>query len=260
MTDLQERWAIFDGLMVEPLHSIDDFLLKTNQYRIEPARRMLGMTGGTDLLIERKTMHEERSFGPGRGETTCSYCTLDWLGRKMKSWKPDLIYYEDGSPMELPVYIERVSKAGRRCAGENFTSMWSDAIDHYEEQGLLDREGKWLRQPSGNELYLFQHGPSAGDSPLPEMRDYLEEMGDWHSSHPFLSEKEGEELDHYTSCLQGLHEEVLSMTCYPFLTIKDLASNILDTPEHIRSCCTNDCQVSIQRLRLMTFQACPELV
>ena len=85
-------------------------------------------------------------------------------------------------------------------------------------------------------------------------------MGDWQSSHPYLTEKESEELDHLTSCLQGLHEEKLSMTCYPFLSIEHLASNILDTPEHFRSSCTNDCQVSIRRLRGMTIKACPELV
>ena len=260
MTDLQERWGILDGLMVEPLHGIDEFLLKTNQYKIEPAVRMLGMTGGKDWFSEHNYMREERMFGPGRGETTCSYCTLDWLGRKLKKWKPDSIYYEDGLPMELPVYIERISKAGRRCAGGEFTSMWADAIDHYEEQGLLDREGQWLRQPSGNKLYLFQHGPSPGDSPLPEIRDYLEQMGDWQSDHPYLFENESEELGHHTSCLQGLHEEILSMTCYPFLSIEDLASNVLDTPEHFRMSCTNDCRASIRRLRFKTFEACPELV
>ncbi len=260
MTDLQERWDIHDGLLVEPLHGIDEFLLKTNRHRTEPATRMLGMTGGAGWIVEHNYMCEERKFGPGRGETTCSYCTLEWLGRKMKTWKPNMIYYEDGLPMELPVYIERISKAGRRCAGDKFTSMWADAIDHYEELGLLDREGEWLRQPSGNKLYLFQHGPSAGDSPLPETRDYLEEMGDWQSSHPYLSDKESEELDHYTSCLQGLHEEILSMTCYPFLSIEDLASNVLDTPENFQSSCTNDCETSIQRLKLKTYRACPEFV
>lgn len=260
MTDLQERWSVLNGLMVEPLHGIDEFLLKTNQYRTEPAEQMLGMIGGSDWVFEYNYMREERSFGPRRGETTCSYCTLDWLGRKLKSWKPDLIYYKNGSPMELPVYLERISKAGRRCAGENFTTLWAEAIGQYEDQGLLDREGKWLRQPSGNKLYLFQHGPSAGDSPSPEIRDYLEEMGDWQSSHPYLSEKESEELHHVASCLQGLHEETLSMTCYPFLSIEDLASNILDTPEHLRSSCTNDCQVSIQRLKVMTIKTWPELV
>ena len=260
MTDIQERWSILNGLMLGPLHGIDEFLLKTNQYRTEPAEQMLGMIGGSGWLVEYNYMREERSFGPRRGETTCSYCTLDWLGRKLKSWKPDLIYYDDGSPVELPVYLERISKAGRRCAGENFTTLWAEAIDQYEEQGLLDREGKWLRQPSGNKLYLFRHGPSAGDSPLPEIRGYLEEMGNWQSSHPYLSEKESEELDHVTSCLQGLHEEVLSMTCYPFLSIEDLASNILDTPEHFRSSCTKDCQVSIQRLKVMTIKTCPELI
>lgn len=260
MTDLQERWSILNGLMVEPLHGIDEFLLKTNQYRTKPAERMLGMVGRSDWIFEYNYMREERSFGPRRGETTCSYCTLDWLGRQSKSWKPDMIYYDDGSPMELPVYLERISKAGRRCAGENFTTLWAEAIDQYEEQGLLDREGQWLRQPSGNKLYLFQHGPSAGDSPLPEIRDYLEEMGDWQSSHPYLSEKESEELYRVTSCLQGLHEEIISMTCYPFLPIEDLASNILDTPEHFHSSCTNDCHVSIQRLKVMTIKTCPELV
>lgn len=260
MTDLQERWDILDGLMVEPMHGVDEFLLKTNLYRIEPAVQMLGMTGGADWPTEHNYMREERRFGPGRGETTCSYCTLDWIGGKIKSWKPDLVYTEDGLPMELPVYLERMSKAGRRCAGENFTSLWADAMDHYEERGLLDREGKWLRQPSGDKLYLFQHGPSAGDSPLPEIRDYLEEMADWHSSHPYLSEEGSEELEHVTSCLQGLHEDILSMTCYPFLSNDDLASNILDTPEHLHSSCTNHCQYSMQRLRLMTFKACPQLV
>ncbi|KAF6229491.1 hypothetical protein HO173_011531 [Letharia columbiana] len=260
MTDLQERWSILDGLMVEPLHGIDEFLLETNRYRIESGKRMAGVFGGRDWLDEYNYMREERRFGPGRGETLCSYCTLDWLGRKMKSWKPDLIYDEDGLPMELPVYVARISKAGRRCAGENFTMMWADAVDHYEEQGLLDREGQWLRKPSRNRLYLFQHGPSAGDTPLPEIRDYLEEMGDWQSSHPYLSDNEGDELDNHTSCLQGLHEEILSMTCYPFLSIEDLVSNILDNPEHFRSSCTSHCQASIQRLRFMTFEACPELL
>lgn len=246
--------------MVEPLHGIDEFLLETNRYRIESGKRMAGVFGGRDWLDEYNYMREERRFGPGRGETLCSYCTLDWLGRKMKSWKPDLIYDEDGLPMELPVYVARISKAGRRCAGENFTMMWADAVDHYEEQGLLDREGQWLRKPSRNRLYLFQHGPSAGDTPLPEIRDYLEEMGDWQSSHPYLSDNEGDELDNHTSCLQGLHEEILSMTCYPFLSIEDLVSNILDNPEHFRSSCTSHCQASIQRLRFMTFEACPELL
>lgn len=260
MTDLQERWSFLDGLMVEPLQGIDEFLLKTNQFSIEPAEQMLGTISGSDWLVEYNHMREERSFGPGRGKTTCSYCTLDWLGRKSKTWKPDLIYYDDGLPMELPVYLERISKAGRRCAGENFTILWAEAVDEYEEQGLLDCEGKWLRQPSGNKLYVFQHGPSPGDSPLPELRDYLEEMGDWQSSHPYLPEKESEELERMTSCLQGLHEEIVSMTCYPFLSIGDLTSSILDTPEHVRSRCTSDCQVSVQRLKAMTVKTCPELV
>lgn len=260
MTDLHERWSVLDGLMVEPLYGIDKFLLKTNQLRTDPVEQMLKMIGGSNWLVEHNYMRQERRFGPGRGETTCSYCTLDWLGGKLKGWKPDQNYYDDGSPMELPVYLERISKAGRRCAGNNFTMLWMEAIDEYEEQGLLDREGKWLRQPSGNKLYLFQHGPSPGGSPLPELRDYLEEMGDWHSSHPYLSEKESQELDLVTSCLQGLHEEILSMTCHPFLSIEDLASTILDTPEHFRSSCTNDCQVTIQRLKAMTIKTCPDLV
>ena len=44
------------------------------------------------------------------------------------------------------------------------------------------------------------------------------------------------------------------------MSVEDLASNILDTPEHFRSSCTNDCQVSIQRLKAMTIKTCPELV
>ena len=177
MTGLQERWSILDGWMVDPLDGIDELLLRTNQYRTEPPEQMLGLIGESDWQVEYDYMREERRFGPGRGETTCSYCTLDWLGRKLKSWKPEMIFYDDRSPMELPVYLERISKAGRRCAGENFTILWAEAIDQYERQGLLDREGKWLRHPSGNKLYVFQHGPSPGDSPLPELRDYLEEMG-----------------------------------------------------------------------------------
>lgn len=78
----------------------------------------------------------------------------------------------------------------------------------------------------GQQAVSLPVGISAGDSPLPEIRDYLEEMGDWRSSHPYLTKKESEELDHITSCLQELHEEILSMTCYPFLSIEDLASCI----------------------------------
>ena len=133
-------------------------------------------------------------------------------------------------------------------------------MELYEDQGLLDREGRWLREPSGNNLYLFQHGPSTGDSPLPEIRDYLEEMGDWESNHWNLAEHEEDELNEITSCLQGLHEEILSMTCYPFLSLQDLASNILDTPGHSRSSCTDHCKASIQRLRIKTHDACPKLI
>ena len=260
MTDLQERWGILDGLMVEPLHGIDDFLYKTNQYKIELGTRMLDMSGGLDYLDTYHHLRDPRRFGPGPGETTCTYCTLNWLGGKLKRWKPDLVYYEDGSPMGLPVYMLRMMKAGRRCDGQNFTTMWAEAMDIYEEQGLLDREGRWLREPSGNSLYLFQHGPSPGDSPLPEIRDYLEEMGDWQSDHWNLPRHEEDELNEVTSCLQGLHEEILSMTCYPFLSKHELASNIFDTSEHFRSCCTNHCKASIQRLRVKTQNACPKLI
>ena len=76
--------------------------------------------------------------------------------------------------------------------------------------------------------------------------------------HPLLSDMKREELDYYTSCLQGLHEEISSMTCYPFLSIEDLATNILD--EHFQSSCTNDCEASIQRLELKTYRACSELI
>lgn len=58
MIDLQERWGILDGLMVEPLHGIDDFLYKTNQYKVEPATRMLDMMGGTDYLDGYKHLRE----------------------------------------------------------------------------------------------------------------------------------------------------------------------------------------------------------
>ncbi|KAM0799819.1 hypothetical protein BDR22DRAFT_890097 [Usnea florida] len=259
LIDLQERWGILDGLMVEPLHGIDDFLNKTNQYKVKSVTQMLDMSGGLDYLDRYQHLREQKRFGPGPGETTCSYCTLDWLSGKMKRWKPDLVHYEDGSPMGLPVYMLRMGKAGRRCDGQNFAKMWAEAMELYEEQGLLDREGRWLRQPSGDSLYLFQHGPSAGDSPLPQIRDYLEQMADWKSKHWNLPEYEEIELNKITSCLQGLHEEIFSMTCYPFLSKQDLASNILDTPEHSRSSCTNHCKASIQRLRVKTHEACPKL-
>ena len=83
INDLQERWDILDGLMAEPLHGIDDFLYKTNQYKVEPATRMLDMMGGIDYLYVYNHLREQRRFGPGPGETTCSYCTLDWLGEKV---------------------------------------------------------------------------------------------------------------------------------------------------------------------------------
>ena len=258
--DLQERWGILDGLMVEPLHGIDDFLYKTNRYKIEPGTRMLDMSGGLEYLDTYHHLRDQRRFGPGLGETTCSYCTLDWLGRKLKRWKPDLVYYEDGSPMGLPVYMLRMAKAGRRCDGQDFTTTWAEAIELYQGQGLLDRQGRWLREPSGKSLYLFQHGPSAGDFPLPEIRDYLKEMADWEFSHWNLPEREENELIKVTSCLQRLHENILSMTCYPFLSLEDLASNILDTPEQSRSNCTNHCKASIQILRFKTEVAYPKLV
>ncbi|KAI9730424.1 MAG: hypothetical protein M1834_005934 [Cirrosporium novae-zelandiae] len=242
MTDLQERWYFIDGLETDGLGGIDDFLDRSNEHKVEPATRKSGVEGGKDWSNRYNYFREERRFGPGKGETTCSWCTFNWLERKLNSWKVDNTLGENGEPLELASFLSRIQKAGQRCAGDNFTRTWEKTVANYYEQGLLN-DDIGTKLPSGDVVYLIGHGPSPGDYPLPAVKESIDSLAIQKTS------ENQAEIERYTNCLNSFYEEAQPLTCYPFLTFSDITRDILIDQARTKTFCSSHCSSSINDMR-----------
>ncbi|KAE8449910.1 hypothetical protein EG329_007387 [Mollisiaceae sp. DMI_Dod_QoI] len=136
MTDLHSRWNIVDGIRSNGVESVKWFLSATNKLKIEKAGMHRGMQGSSGWSEKYNYWREERKFGPGRGDTTCSWCTLDWLKEKLQSWEEDMAGL-DGKPLDLPAFLRMLENTGKRCAGDEFMAPYHGAIQAYVDRGFL---------------------------------------------------------------------------------------------------------------------------
>ncbi|KAL2069401.1 hypothetical protein VTL71DRAFT_14080 [Oculimacula yallundae] len=257
MTDLSARWHIVDGtrtLDYVTLDNLRNWMFKTNSKRVEPATTYKGQPGSWEKDIEYS--REERSFGPGQGETTCSWCTVEWFGEKMQNWNSRV--QADGHPMELYEYLRTWKKAGRRCAGDHFEQVYQAAVKTYQDRGLL-HEG-WEQQPTTKLLSLIQFGPGDGDFPLPQLSRRIQEMKDPKINTTETSARvDGSEWSSQTlSCLEGYKSAAEDLQCWPFFDFPYVEEHILSDWGTTRLACESRCVESVHRFQQAVEAACPK--
>ena len=140
--ELYKSWFINDGMNSGNLEGLDLFEAATRISRTEPMRwSWQGKSDECDNaheVVYGSRWIEERRFGPGENETTCSWCTIDWFDRKLQSWAEGKVLDPmNGTEVGLPDYLRRISHAGRRCGADDWNRIYGKAIRRYKSEGLL---------------------------------------------------------------------------------------------------------------------------
>ncbi|KAL9108684.1 MAG: hypothetical protein Q9227_006630 [Pyrenula ochraceoflavens] len=234
MIDLEQRWWIWDGMNANHMRDLNNFVRFTNERKVEPGKKMKGTHGGDDWQQTYDYWREERRFGPGKGETDCNFCTANWFVRMLGDWRETTVD-EDGRPIDLPHYLSRIHRAGRRCdqAGASFEQMFDMIGPGYEE--LLPDDWMWTISDPKSELGLGD-GPTFLHEPLPAIRasvGKLDTMINRWDSTP----------EEYRIFLEDFHEAALSLTCNALITYEDLERFLCETDD-IAPLCTSTCQYS----------------
>ncbi len=262
MTDLNSRWNIVDGIRSNGLDGLRWFLKFTDNPRIERAGRHSGRqgSGGKNPWSENYDYwREERKFGPGRGETTCSWCTLTWFEEKIRMWEEGKIVV-DGSAIDLIEFLRMWQKAGKRCAGDRWENMYAAALKSYRDRGLLDED--WDRKPTGNISYLITHGPSAGDYPIPEIDELITFLQGYSRKTAKVPLNKGREkrlelVDEYVRCLGGFKTAAQDLEAYPFLKFPNMTTHVLKDFRTAQIACSENSLRSIDKFERAVSQACP---
>lgn len=262
MTDLHSRWNIVDGINSNGLPGLEWFLSATKSPRKEKAGMHTGMRGSGGWSERYSYWREERRFGPGRNETTCSWCTLKWFEEKLGGFREGMMV-QDGEALSLPAFLRMWESAGKRCEGGRFYEIYEAAVQGYQDEGLL--EEAWDQLPSGDTQYLLRHGPSNGDFPITKAREALEEVGRYRvlwSDPEFPAdpswEKQLPRLEEYASCIETFITAAKDLPCYPFLAKEELTSNLLASPSTAKELCTPACQISIDSMTRKLWESCPK--
>lgn len=239
--ELDQRFSIIDGMNVPYLDDVLDdlasFMQHTDRPRLEQAQRKTGWRG-TNKYKERYDYHtREQKYGPGVGETTCRWCTLDWLERKLGAWREGSILSPDSKvPVSLPEFLRRIEKAGMRCEPEAWNDMFERAVARYQDDGLL--ADNWRRLPSGDVYYLIKNGADEGDEPLPSFAKAIERIED-------VATSPGSGHNTTASgCLRAMTALIQSMPCYIHLdrpTLETIIREPEDRPNLRKSYCSAEC-------------------
>lgn len=155
-----------NGIRADRLRDLDTFIRHTDSNSLQLAGQWTE-TWGTERMT---FWRAERRTGPGRGETTCSWRTLNWMEVILAGWQEGQIFRE-GVALDLPAYLSLVERAGQRCAGDRFYEILHAGIKNYVDRGLL--EDGWFHKPTGDIQYMIQNGPLIGDYPIPEVKNLI---------------------------------------------------------------------------------------
>ena len=145
--DMYKRWFVNDGMEVGNLNGLDDFEAMTSQRREEPFLITVGrdecdtVRPNSWYFWHGSSRREWRRLGPGVNETSCSWCTMDWFERKLKSWEEGKVFErDDGKALTLPEYLRTIERAGKRCDADAWDRVWARALKKYEEEGKLPKD------------------------------------------------------------------------------------------------------------------------
>lgn len=246
MTDLEQRWWIWDGIHANHMANLNSFLRFTNEKKTEPRRKMSGVKGGKDWSQRYDYWREERQFGPGKGDTTCSWCTAKWFIRMLEAWDENTAD-ENGDLIDLPYYLARIYQAGRRCSFSaiTFQRMFDMQIKNYKIAGRLDDD--WEESAGSGERLPPGKSPTLLDHPLPAVRASIKKIRG-------MTDGVTERHKTYLKLLEDFHEEAQSLTCNSLITFEDLQA-YFDDGIDISPLCDQSCQHSRQGINNLFSQA-----
>ncbi|CZR69426.1 uncharacterized protein PAC_19326 [Phialocephala subalpina] len=262
MTDMSSRWNIVDGIRSNGINGLHWFLSATKSRKVEPAGRHSGMQGSGGWGEKYNYWREERKFGPGRGETTCSWCTLNWFKEKLLLWEEGT-QDSDGNVINLPAFLQMWENAGKRCAGDDFTKSYEAAVQGYIERGLLTAD--WETQVSGDIPYLMEHGPTSGDYPARDVDGLVERVKAYQNRTIRINPENPARVKHqalvteYIGCLESFKLAAQDLQCYPFLTKENISKYMLVGIPTATKACSEQCLNSIDSFRRKVFTDCPSM-
>lgn len=251
MTDLEERWWVWDGMNANHMANLGNFLRFTNERKIEPKRKVSGVRGGKDWRQPYNYWRDERQFGPKKGETSCNFCTMNWFIRMLGAWNEKTVD-ENGELIDLPRYLARIYQAGRRCTntapGASFQVMYNMQVDNYKQSGFLDDD--WEDSAAADETTAPGKAPTMLDQPLPAIHaslKKLERLGD------------GMTKIHktYAALLENLYDAAQNLTCNALITFDDLRE-YLDHDVDISPLCSQSCQYSSLDISKLLHKVSPQ--
>lgn len=257
MTDLHLRWDIIDGYLSDGIKGRISFMNATAISRTEPAGQHKGTLSHASWSEDYDYFREERKFGPGRGSTTCSWCTYEWFEEKLGLWSKENEAQNKGVP--LPQFLRDWQSAGKRCEGSRFFEIFDSAVQSYKNAGLL--EDLWDNVPSGDVPYLVAHGPSRGDPPVSVIKDIIPKVKEHLNSYILDTAKPVFEhaalLQEYTLCLEAFASVAQDLPCYPFLEFDGIKEHILSSTQIAEAVCSETCFSAINTLQSKIWQSCP---
>ncbi|KAK5991444.1 hypothetical protein PT974_09726 [Cladobotryum mycophilum] len=138
--EMYERFSVTDGMNAN-LNGISDFIDTTNNKRVEMGRWVTGTKGTNKYSYNYHYQVRQQSYGPGEGETSCDWCTFNFLNHTLTSWTDGAVLNpDDKQPVSLPEFIRQVKKAGDRCAPtDSWDKIYEEAIIHYQSVGVLSK-------------------------------------------------------------------------------------------------------------------------
>lgn len=245
------RFWISDSLRPD-LGGIDSFIGRTAETRREFARKTFGVDGelnGIQVTEESKSGAKLQTYGPGSGETSCSWCTFDFLDRTLNSWEEGA-FLDTGSGSSVPLqdFILRVKEAGDRCARASvWGKIYNKAVQQYQASGLLPSD--WETIPPVDDLdWLLTHGPTKSDWPVSEITAEIarlesgKDLGDITLSTP--ADDVPELLNRSISCLSAISRLYTSAPCYINLSreqVADIGRRKETQPELLLAYCGHEC-------------------
>lgn len=217
MTDLHAPFGIVDGIRSVGLAGLSVFLRQTDRSYKQAAGSHRGLAGSGGFSEKYDYVQKERTFGPGRDETTArSWCTFAWFDDKIRMWEEGKIV-QDGSTLSLPGFLRMWEGGGRRCARERFYEIYSTEIKSYIDQGLL--EDGWQHEPSDDMPYLIQSGPLAGDYAMAEVDSLISRLKTYMADHPAIERPSHDgqmgAAEESLACLETFKLEASFLQCYP---------------------------------------------
>lgn len=237
--EMLARFSVLDRNNVN-LGAVNEFIRGTNKWRTEPERRHSGRRSGGRHSYDYNYTTRQQDYGPGAGQTSCGWCTFDFLNRTLNSWtEGGMLSPESKHPVSLPEFIRRVRAAGGRCAPtETWDKIYEEAIARYSSAGFLQED--WEHSlPSGDLHYLVKNGPSMGDSPVSDISAELARI-----SSPKCREDLNASPDKISNtqvCLSELEKHYTSTKCYINLS-RDMLSKMVEDEKEFRDLRNDYCR------------------